>query len=75
MVDAFDPTLFIFDAYPGGIGFSELLYQEHDRLLSSAQQLIGHCSCTHGCPTCVGPTLEVGMSAKEVALAIIAKIL
>jgi DEAD/DEAH box helicase domain-containing protein len=75
MVDAFDPTLFIFDAYPGGIGFSELLFKEHARLLSSAQQLIGHCSCTHGCPTCVGPTLEVGMSAKEVALAIIASIL
>lgn len=75
MVDAFDPTLFIFDAYPGGIGFSELLYQEHARLLSSAQQLIGHCSCTHGCPTCVGPTLEVGLSAKEVALAIISMIL
>jgi DEAD/DEAH box helicase domain-containing protein len=75
MVDAFDPTLFIFDAYPGGIGFSELLYQEHARLLASAQQLIGHCSCTHGCPTCVGPTLEVGLSAKEVALSIIALIL
>ena len=74
MVDAFDPTLFIFDAYPGGIGFSELLFTEHRRLLSSAQQLIGRCSCTHGCPTCVGPTLEVGMSAKEVALAIIASI-
>jgi DEAD/DEAH box helicase domain-containing protein len=75
MVDAFDPTLFIFDAYPGGIGFSELLFQEHDRLLASAQQLIGRCPCTHGCPTCVGPTLEVGLSAKEVALAIIAAIL
>jgi DEAD/DEAH box helicase domain-containing protein len=75
MVDAFDPTLFIFDAYPGGIGFSELLFTEHRRLLSLAQQLIGRCSCTHGCPTCVGPTLEVGMSAKEVALAIIASIL
>jgi len=71
MVDAFDPTLFIFDAYPGGIGFSELLFREHHRLLSSAQQLIGHCPCTHGCPTCVGPTLEVGLSAKDVALAII----
>lgn len=75
MVDAFDPTLFIFDAYPGGIGFSELLFTEHERLLVSAQQLISHCPCTNGCPTCVGPTLEVGMSAKETALAIIASIL
>jgi DEAD/DEAH box helicase domain-containing protein len=75
MVDAFDPTLFIFDAYPGGIGFSELLFKEHERLLLSAQQLLCRCSCTHGCPSCVGPTLEVGVAAKETALAILASIL
>jgi DEAD/DEAH box helicase domain-containing protein len=75
MVDAFDPTLFIYDAYPGGIGFSELLFQEHERLLSSAHRLIAHCTCTHGCPSCVGPRLEVGMSAKKVALSIIESIL
>ena len=71
MVDAFDPTVFIFDAYPGGIGFAELLFEEHQRLLSSTRHLIGNCPCSHGCPTCVGPTLEIGLSAKAVALAII----
>jgi len=62
---------FIFDAYPGGIGFAELLFEEHQRLLSSTRHLIGNCPCSHGCPTCVGPTLEIGLSAKAVALAII----
>ena len=75
MIDAFDPTIFIFDAYPGGIGFSDLLYEEHDRLLASAQQLIRHCPCQNGCPSCVGPTLEVGPTAKEVALAILGLII
>ncbi len=69
--DSFDPTIFIFDAYPGGIGFSDLLFAEHDRLLGLARNLIGNCSCSHGCPTCVGPVLEVGIMAKEVALAIL----
>jgi len=71
MADAFDPTVFIFDAYPGGIGFSDLLYAEHDRLLASALSLIRSCPCRHGCPSCVGPTLEVGPAAKETVLAIL----
>ncbi|SEM25153.1 DEAD/DEAH box helicase domain-containing protein [Syntrophus gentianae] len=70
-LDDFDPTLFLFDAYPGGIGFSELLFEEHDRLLNSARQLIRGCPCTQGCPSCVGPTLEVGAGGKEAALAIL----
>jgi DEAD/DEAH box helicase domain-containing protein len=71
MIDAFDPTVFIFDAYPGGIGFSELLFEQHDKTLSAAGSLIKNCSCSHGCPSCVGPSLEVGPFAKETALAIL----
>ena len=70
-MDAFDPTLFIFDAYPGGIGFSGLLYEKHDELLSATRRLILSCPCIAGCPSCVGPTLEVGVSAKKVALEIL----
>lgn len=71
LTDAFDPTIFLFDAYPGGIGFSELLYQEHEALLKRAHRLIEICPCASGCPSCVGPTLEVGTTAKEGALAIL----
>ena len=70
-VDDFDPTIFIFDAYPGGIGFSDLLFASHDRLLAAAKHLIETCPCIHGCPTCVGPTLEVGPRAKGTAVAIL----
>ncbi len=70
-VDAYDPTIFIFDAYPGGIGFSALLFEKHDQLLAAGQSAIVSCPCAHGCPSCVGPTLEVGTRAKEVAGAIL----
>jgi DEAD/DEAH box helicase domain-containing protein len=70
-MDVFDPTIFIFDAYPGGIGFSALLYEKHDDLLAATRRLIVSCPCSSGCPSCVGPTLEVGASAKKVALEII----
>ncbi len=71
MENAFDPTVFVFDAYPGGIGFSDLLYERHDELVSAASSLISSCPCEHGCPMCVGPALEVGPSAKAAALAIL----
>ncbi|HQM72900.1 MAG TPA: DEAD/DEAH box helicase [Deltaproteobacteria bacterium] len=72
MENAFDPTVFIFDAYPGGIGFSDLLFARHEELLAAARSVIGSCPCEHGCPMCVGPTLEVGPSAKSAALQILA---
>ncbi|MBN1615306.1 MAG: DEAD/DEAH box helicase [Deltaproteobacteria bacterium] len=74
-IDAFDPTIFIFDAYPGGIGFSDLLFDQHEGLLKGVCRLVGSCPCRYGCPSCVGPTLDVGPKAKEVTLAILNSIL
>ena len=73
--EIFEPTIFLFDAYPGGIGFSELLYEKHDQLLSTARERIHSCPCQYGCPSCVGPSLEVGPTAKEVAGIILAHLL
>jgi DEAD/DEAH box helicase domain-containing protein len=73
-VDAFDPTLFLYDAYPGGIGFSDLLFAKHHELVARAKASIAACPCKSGCPSCVGPTLEVGATAKEAALAILSLI-
>ncbi len=71
MEDAYDPTVFIFDSYPGGIGFSENLFDRHDELMRAVRSVITSCACEHGCPTCVGPLLEVGPSAKDAALQIL----
>lgn len=70
-IDEFDPTIFIFDSYPGGIGFSELLYREHINLLSAVKSLIEKCPCANGCPSCVGPTMEVGRLAKNIVRSIV----
>jgi len=66
-----DPRLFIFDNYPGGIGFSEPLFQMHDELLARTRDLIAGCACERGCPTCVGPIGNTGPLAKTVALRIL----
>jgi DEAD/DEAH box helicase domain-containing protein len=68
MENAYDPTVFIFDAYPGGIGFSDNLFERHETLIRATRSVIASCPCHHGCPVCVGPTLEVGVSAKQAAM-------
>ena len=70
----YEPNVFIYDNYPGGIGFSEPLYRLHTRLLKESRQLIESCPCYEGCPSCVGPSGEVGGKGKEVALAILEQI-
>lgn len=62
------PTVFIYETYPGGVGFSEKIFTHCDRLLSAAVSLVSGCECKEGCPSCVGPTLEVGEHAKNGAL-------
>ncbi len=67
----YEPHIFIYDAYPGGIGLSEPLFRLHDRLLDESEALVAACPCRDGCPSCVGPAGEVGSRGKEVALAIL----
>jgi DEAD/DEAH box helicase domain-containing protein len=67
----FKPTLYLYDAYPGGIGLSEPLYRIHHQLAHKTRELIAACACESGCPSCVGPTGETGARAKEAALAIL----
>jgi len=69
--DDYEPQVFIYDAYPGGIGLSEPLFRLHDTLLAESHALIVKCACRDGCPSCVGPVGEVGSRGKEVALAIL----
>ena len=61
------PTVFIYDNYPGGIGFSEPLYAMHHQLVAQTRALIDECPCSSGCPSCVGPEGATGPKAKAVA--------
>jgi DEAD/DEAH box helicase domain-containing protein len=71
----FEPTLFLYDNYPGGMGFSPQLFDDTRMLLEKTQGLISRCECRYGCPSCVGPIKEVGEKSKEVALALLKEIL
>ena len=62
------PRIFLYDAYPGGIGFSAPLWGMQQELLSRTRVLIMGCDCDTGCPVCVGPIGETGPLAKTVAL-------
>jgi DEAD/DEAH box helicase domain-containing protein len=66
-----EPRIFVYDNYPGGIGFSEPLFGMHDTLQMRTRELIAGCDCEHGCPTCVGPVGNTGPLAKSVALRIL----
>jgi DEAD/DEAH box helicase domain-containing protein len=74
MKEFFEPNLYLYDAYPGGIGFSEPLFRVHDILLRRTRELIVGCPCENGCPSCVGPAGEKSEKTKEAALAILEKL-
>jgi DEAD/DEAH box helicase domain-containing protein len=69
-----DAHVFLYDAYPGGIGFSAPLFRMHDQLLARTQELIASCPCEVGCPSCVGPVGEIGPKAKQAALALLERL-
>lgn len=71
----FEPNIFIYDNYPGGIGLSPSLFDLEEKLLHQCQETIEVCPCKEGCPSCVGPTKESGEQAKQVALDILRRLL
>ena len=66
------PTIYLYEAMPGGIGLSERLFARHDELVAGAVDLITACSCEAGCPACTGPRLEPEVDAKGLALRLLA---
>src|SRR6202023_316390 len=70
----FEPDLFLFDTYPGGIGQSQPLFKLTPKLLTGALDLLRSCSCDAGCPSCVGPIGEVGERGKEAAIRILEQV-
>ncbi len=62
------PVILIYDSVPAGIGLSKTLFTEHYQLLANAYDLITHCPCADGCPSCVGPVAENGAGGKKETL-------
>jgi DEAD/DEAH box helicase domain-containing protein len=54
----FDPTIFLYDHVPAGIGLAPRLFEAHGELIARARALALGCACRAGCPACIGP--EIG---------------
>ena len=62
------PTLYLYDATPGGVGLTERLYTLTPDLIRTSRQAVESCPCADGCPACVGPAIEVGRRGKQVVI-------
>ncbi len=51
------PGIFVHDRFPGGLGFALKAYELIDEILAACVELIDHCACHDGCPSCVGSPL------------------
>jgi DEAD/DEAH box helicase domain-containing protein len=57
----FDPTIFLYDHVPGGVGLAPQLWVEKETLLRRTRRLVESCACEHGCPGCIGPEAGIGV--------------
>ena len=48
-----NPTIFIYDGHPGGIGIARIAFTRFEELCADARRLIAECPCSGGCPSCV----------------------
>ena len=69
------PTVFLYDAVPGGVGLAERLYEIHSRMLTAAADLLRSCPCEAGCPACVGPAESVSGDPKSSAALILTQLI
>ncbi|MDI6828947.1 MAG: DUF1998 domain-containing protein, partial [Armatimonadota bacterium] len=47
------PTIFAYDAHPGGVGIAENAYSKIKDLINATLKVIAECHCADGCPSCI----------------------
>ena len=67
------PTIYLYDAVPGGIGLSDKVYEMGNGLFIRARELLTACPCRDGCPSCVGPA--AGSGAKRTLMRVLQELL
>ncbi len=65
------PTLFVYDNSPGGIGLAEKCFTMQSLLLRHALEIVSACECKEGCPSCAGPVGEIGMEGKKASISLL----
>ncbi len=48
------PAIFVYDRFPGGLGFAHKAYEMIEDVMTACLDLIDRCPCENGCPSCVG---------------------
>jgi DEAD/DEAH box helicase domain-containing protein len=66
------PTLYLYDAVPGGVGLTERLFGLVDELIRTSREALESCGCADGCPACVGPAIEIGARGKATVAELLA---
>ena len=51
--DTGQPTIFIYDGHPGGVGIAERGFEQFEGWVADTARLLDGCPCEHGCPSCV----------------------
>lgn len=46
-------AVFMYDAYPGGIGINERVYECFTEVVERTLELVKNCDCETGCPACI----------------------
>ncbi len=57
------PTLYVYDAYPGGVGYAKRIFAQFDEIVAAAHHHLAACPCESGCPSCIGAAVESGATA------------
>ena len=48
------PTLYLSETTPGGLGLSDRVYEMDMELFTEAAMMLNRCACENGCPGCIG---------------------
>ncbi|MBO4249101.1 DEAD/DEAH box helicase [Halomicrobium sp. IBSBa] len=48
-----EPTIFVYDGHPGGVGIVRSAYDDIEGLLATTLSMLRSCDCADGCPACV----------------------
>jgi DEAD/DEAH box helicase domain-containing protein len=51
--DTGEPTVIVYDGYPGGAGFADRGHQVLGEWLAAVRDAVASCPCEAGCPSCV----------------------
>ncbi len=67
------PTLYLYDSVPGGVGYARRIYQQWEEIRAAALAHVRRCPCRQGCPSCVGAVVETGDRARDGAAWLLAR--